>query len=58
MFIIWSDTRRGGALNEMGLLGERGAKDLEPVPKKAFELTSEHDLPASCARCLKDSAYC
>lgn len=58
MLIIWSDTRRGGALKEMGRFGECGTDGLDTVPKKAFELTSEHDLPDSCARCLKDSAIC
>jgi hypothetical protein len=56
MFIIWSETRRGGALNEMMRFGDCDADGLDPVPKKAFEFTSEHDLPVSCAICLNDSA--
>jgi hypothetical protein len=58
MLIIWSDTRRGGALNDMMRFGWFDVDGLEPVPKNALELTSEHDLPVSCALCLNASASC
>lgn len=58
MLIIWSDTKRGGGLQEMGRFGAWEAESFDPVPKKASELRSTHDLPDSWARCLKDSATC
>jgi hypothetical protein len=55
MLIIWSDTRRGGALKETIRLGPVG-RLVPPAPKKAFELTSADSLPVSWAFCLNASA--
>jgi hypothetical protein len=46
MLIIWSDTKRGGALNETMRLGPVVAL-APPAPKKALELTSADSLPVS-----------
>jgi hypothetical protein len=60
MLIIWSDTRRGGALKETVRFEEAEAEAgrLAPAPKKAFELISVLSRPVSCAFCLKASARC
>jgi hypothetical protein len=56
MLIIWSDTKRGGALNATVGFGEVRVDAFAPAPKKALESMSPHNRPASCAFCLKASA--
>lgn len=58
MLIIWSETKRGGALNETMRLGPVSVLDFAPAPKKAVELMWVENLPVSWAFCLKASARC